>query len=68
MSELRKARKSLKMSAKALASMVGITPMSIYRYERGERIPDVRTAEKIADVFGCRIEELFASKSNRKDV
>lgn len=62
MSEIRKLRKERKMSVPDLASAVGISAVSVYRYEQGLRTMDVNTAAKIARVFKCSIEELIQKK------
>lgn len=52
-------------SAKSLADAVGVSAMSIYRYERGERCPDIETAFKIASALKVSIEALFGAKKVR---
>ena len=46
------------MSVQGLAHMVGVTPVAIWRYENGKRIPKTRIAKKIADVLGLEWWEL----------
>ena len=60
---IRAIRRSKGLSVKALARMVGVSAMSIYRYETGHRIPDVDVAAKIADNLGVTIEELIEKKA-----
>jgi len=59
MKEIRKYRKRAGISVKELASKIGVSMMSIYRYEQGKRKPDVETAAKIADILNCSIEDLL---------
>lgn len=59
MSEIRKMRKKLNMRADELASAVGISVMSVYRYEQGCRKPDIEVAARMAKVFRCNIEDLL---------
>ena len=49
---LKDIRKEAEMSQEQLAKVVGITQQGCSRIERGERLPAVRTAKKIADVLG----------------
>jgi len=62
MTEIRRLRKKCGLSVKALASAVGVTAMSIYRYEQGRRMPDVDVAAKIATALGCTIEQLLETE------
>ena len=62
MTEMRRIRKHLGMSVKELASVVGVAPMSIYRYEQGRRIPDIIVAAKIAKALNCTIDQLIGEK------
>ena len=62
MTEMRRLRKAYGLSVKALAASVGVTPMSIYRYEQGRRIPDADIALKIAGTLECTVEQLLGTK------
>lgn len=62
MTEIRRLRRVRRLSVKQLASLVGVTPMSIYRYEQGHRMPDVDVAAKIATALNCRIEDLLKTE------
>lgn len=62
MTEIRRLRREKGLSVKALASLVGVTAMSIYRYEQGRRMPDVDVAAKIAVALSCSIEDLLKDK------
>lgn len=59
MTELRRIRREKGISIKELASAVGVAEMTIYRYERGWRIPDAKCALKIASMLGCTVDDLF---------
>lgn len=63
MSEIRKIRKALGMSAEELAKRVGVHPLSIYRYETGQREPGISIANKIAHALNCSIEDLIDKES-----
>lgn len=55
---LKEARENAGMSVQGLAHVVGVTPVAIWRYENGKRIPKTRIAKKIADVLGLEWWEL----------
>lgn len=42
-----------------LAKKAGIAVMSYYRYEYGERVPNTRTAIRIAKILNTTVEELW---------
>jgi putative transcriptional regulator len=43
-----------------LADRVGVTRQSIVAIERGTHRPGIELALRLARVFGCRVEDLFA--------
>ncbi len=42
-----------------MANRVGISERSYQRYESGERVPDVYQGQLIANILGCKVEQLF---------
>ena len=42
-----------------LAKLTGISAMSYHRYEKGDRVPDARTAIRIAKALGTTVEKLW---------
>lgn len=42
----------------ALAKASGLDEIALSRMERGERVPNILTAAKIADALGCTLDEL----------
>ena len=64
MTRLRELRKEQRLSAKELAEKVGTCPMTIYRYEKGERLPDIDVAMRLASALNVSIDELFKSEVN----
>ncbi len=58
---LQKLRQQAGFSQEEFARKVGISTMSCKRYEYGDRVPDVRTAIRIAKVLGTTVEKLFVS-------
>jgi DNA-binding XRE family transcriptional regulator len=51
-------RKERCISAAQIADEIGCTQQTVYRWERGERIPDVPTLMKIARVLGVNLDDL----------
>lgn len=46
------------MNRKALAECCGLSKNTVARYERGERVPSIEDAEKIADFFEVSLDFL----------
>lgn len=59
MEGLRRMRIAAGVSVKELASYLGVSIMSIYRYEVGARTPDVELAAKMASYLHCSIDDLL---------
>ena len=57
---LRKTREALGKSKTELAKETGIARLSYFRYETGERKPDVWTAIRIAKALDSTVEELWS--------
>lgn len=55
---LREIRESNKWTLEEMASKLSTTKQALSRYERGERIPKITVAARIADVLGVPLEEL----------
>lgn len=56
---LRALRREREMTQVALAKRVGISPLTILRFERGYQQPKLDEALKIAGFFGLPVEEVF---------
>ena len=59
MNILRKIRKENRLTQEAIGQKVGLTRQSIISIELGRTEPSLKTAYKLAKVFGMTIEELF---------
>ena len=53
------------ISRQVLADFCGISKKSIARYERGERLPDVDDAAKLAQYFGVSLDYLCGLSEHR---
>ena len=56
---LRELREANNMSCAALAEKIGVTGASLGYYERGERVPDIETTQKLCGVFGVTSDYLL---------
>ena len=54
-SYIKSRRKNIGLTQAKLAEKVGLTPLTIRRYESGEREPVVSDWEKICDVLGMNV-------------
>lgn len=59
--KIREMREAAGMTVASLASAVGVHRQAVYRWEDGERTPDVETLAQICDVLG-------ASRADRADL
>ena len=57
--ELRKAKGGSGISRSTLAKKIGVERSYIYRLEKGERKPSFDLALRIAQYFGCRVEDIY---------
>jgi len=56
---LRERRKQLGYTLTQLSQCVGVTPGFLSLVERGLRVPRLETAQRLANVLDCTIDELF---------
>ena len=59
LAKLKEIRKSQNFSQSDISKMVGTSLKTYQRIERGEVIPKLNTANKIAKALGKTVEELF---------
>ena len=57
--KLKELRKSKNITQLDVATVIGVSPQVLSRYERGEREPDYKTLCKLADLFGVTVDELL---------
>ena len=57
--KLKELRKSKNITQLDVATVIGVSPQVLSRYERGEREPDYKTLCKLADFFGVTVDELL---------
>lgn len=56
---LERARILKKLSVEEIAKMVKVSPSTWYKWEAGTRDPSLYNAQKIANLLGGTVEELF---------
>jgi len=61
--KIKKLRKSKGWTQEFLSEKVGINAKSVLRIESGQTFPTVQNLEKIAEIFGIEISELFNNHS-----
>ena len=58
--KLKYLRTSMRLTKKDFAKKIGVSQSSVNYWEKGERIPSIEAAAKIADFFDITIESLLA--------
>lgn len=58
MNAIKKHREAAKLKQTELAEKIGISTVTLSRYENGEREPRVTELRKMSELFGCTIDEL----------
>ena len=61
-------RKNIGLTQVELAEKVGLTPLTIRRYESGEREPSFSVFVKLCEVLGMRIEDFIHERSGENDL
>lgn len=56
-------RKNLGMTQKQLAKNVGVTDVTISRYENGEREPSFTEFIKLCEVLGMKVEDFIGKEA-----
>ena len=52
-------REQRAISTQALADLMKVSRQTVYRWEQGERVPDILTLLKLARILGVRAEALL---------
>lgn len=55
-------RKQRGMSRQELADLMNVSRQTVYRWEQGERVPDVLTFVKLTRILGVSVEEIIQNK------
>lgn len=63
MNRIREYRRENKLTATELGELIGISQSTISKIENGETSPKVEWLEKMADVFGCTVNDLLEKEN-----
>jgi len=56
---IKKFRQYKNLTQKQLAQKSHVSTRAVQNYERGERLPDVQTAQRIAQALGVKVDDLY---------
>lgn len=65
--KIRQLRKEKKWTQEYLSEMLEINPKSVLRIESGQTFPMIQNLEKLAEIFGIEVSDLFVNH-NLEDV
>ncbi|MCL4353435.1 MAG: helix-turn-helix transcriptional regulator [Patescibacteria group bacterium] len=57
--KIQKARKKAELTQEELAERIGVSSTYVGFIEQGQRVPSIKTADKISRVLGIKLSELF---------
>lgn len=63
---IKQKRKQAGISQKELAQRLGVNQASVCLWESGKNSPRVGRLQKIAEILGCTVEELFEPDGRKK--
>nr|DAM24329.1 MAG TPA: Repressor protein CI [Caudoviricetes sp.] len=63
MNKLKKYRQERNLKQSFIAQKIGVSQQTFSCYELGTAKPPLDTAKKLADIFGCSIEDIFFNNS-----
>lgn len=64
--EIKTRRKNAKMTQADVGNLVGVKANTVCQWETGERIPHIATLRKLANVFGCTVDDLLQPENEAK--
>lgn len=62
MDTIKEKRLKLNIEQADLAKFIGVTQSTISRYERGERLPNLNIAKRLAAVLNCTVDDLIRNE------
>lgn len=60
----RHARISSGLSVRDVMAEVGVSDAAVYQWETGATIPREKMLKKLADLYGCTVDELLADETD----
>lgn len=64
-SNIRRLRENKKIQQKFLAEKAGITQSMLSQIEKGIKNPSLQIGKEIADILGCKMEDLLAEDTKQ---
>ena len=64
---IRKFRKERNMTQVELSEKLGVTASAVTMWETGNREPSISMVKKIADIFGCKVDDLFPNNFDKAE-
>lgn len=58
---LKQLRRERGLTQDQLARIVGVTPLTVSLWERGQRAPNLRSGRLLAEALGCSLDALYGS-------
>ena len=68
MEAIERYRLKKKWSRAELANKLNVMPHTVFRWEKGERTPNLEILEKIADVLGVTVAELLGAEERKNEI
>lgn len=57
--DIKKRRKRLGLTQREMSEKLGVKQNTLSQYEKGKREPGINMLRKLADLFGCTIDDLL---------
>ncbi len=61
---LRRHRHAVGLSIDAVARELSVARNTVYRWERGERVPRPKEQDQLAAVLGCKVADFYKEKDD----
>ena len=58
-------RKEKGLTQEKLGELLGVSPQAVSKWERDQTMPDSFLLPRLADIFGCSIDDLFSYHSKK---
>lgn len=66
--KIQKLRKERKMTQEELAEKLNVTSQAVSKWETDNSYPDITILVKLADIFGCSVDELLGREKNETKI
>lgn len=65
--DIKKRRKRLGLTQREMSEKLGVKQNTLSQYEKGKREPGINMLRKLADLFGCTIDDLLRETQEGAD-